>query len=233
MDRSEKVQSEELEQALADGQALSGRRAGALDALVALAGVTLVVMLLGGGLGVAYAAGDALPGDPLYAAKRGLELLQLALTSSPGHRANLRARFAGERLQEAETLLAAGREAEVDSLLSEYQSELAAMIDLAQQATDVEHVQGLQRALAAQEQALARFLERSNGTGEQAVGAAIEEARHSQAVLESLLEGGSPSDLAPGQQGRGTETPDDGNGQGHGQGQGGGRWRRTPTPTAP
>ncbi len=201
----------------------------------ALAGLVLIGTLLGGGLGVAHAAADALPGEPLYGTKRGLEQLQLALTSATDSQASLRVRFASERLQEAEALLSAGREAEVNSLLAEYQSEISAVVGLAQQSSDAGRVHGLQQALAAQEQALTRFLERSNGVGEQAAGAAIEEARHSQAVLQTLLEGGSPSDQAPGQLRRGTETPDAGagQGQGRGQGQGGGRGHRIPTPAAP
>ena len=199
----------------------------------ALASLVLALTLLGGGLGVAHAAADALPGEALYGAKRGLEQLQLALTSAAWRQASLHARFASERLEEAEALLAAGREAEVNGLLAEYQSEIGTVIVLAQQSSDAGRVQGLQQALAAQEQALTRLLDRSNGEGEQAAGAAIEEARHSQAVLEALLEGGNPSELAPGQQGRGTDTPTAEAGHGRGQGQGGGRGHRTPTPAAP
>ena len=286
MDRTDRVQSEQFEQALADALPRQGPGGRGLDPLVelavevrealtppapsvafaaharthlvhrlarptaaavrraarplpaprriwqpALAGLILVVTLLGGGLGVAYAAADALPGEALYGAKRGLEQLQLALTSNPGSQASLRAGFASERLQEAEALLAAGREAEADGLLGEYQSEIGEMISLAQQSFDAERVQGLQQALSAQEEALRRFLAQTGDAGQQAAGAAIEEARHSQAVLEALLEGGSPSDLAPGQLRRGTETPDAGNGRG--QEQGGGRRRRTPTPESP
>ena len=288
MDRTEKVQSEQLEQALAGALPRQGQGGRGLDPLVelavevrealmppapsaafatgakthlanrlarparpavrraarplpaprriwqpALAGLILVVTLLGGGLGVAYAAADALPGEALYGAKRGLEQLQLALTSTPGSQASLRARFASERLQEAEALLAAGRETEANGLLTEYQSEITEMIGLAQQSSDAERVQGLQQALAAQQQALTRFLERSSDAGQQAVGDAIEEARHSQAVLETLLQGGSPSDLAPGQLRRSTETSDPGNGHGRGHDQGGGRRQRTPTPEIP
>ncbi len=199
----------------------------------ALAGLIALALLLGGSLGVAYAAGDALPGDVLYGAKRGLERLQLVLTSSPDSQASLRARFASERLREAEAVLATGRESEANGLLAEYESEIAIAVGLLSQSSDPERVHGLQQALAAQQQALNRFLERSSGAGGQAAGeAAMEEARHSQAVLETLLQGGNPSDQAPGQLRR-TESPAPGNDRGRGQGQGGGRWRRTPTPEAP
>jgi hypothetical protein len=201
----------------------------------ALAGLIVIIALLGGGLGVTYAAADSLPGDPLYGAKRGLERLQLALTSTPAGLASLRARLATERLEEAEALVEAGRQAEANDLLGEYQAEITEMVGLVQHSSDSERVQGLQQALAAQQEVLVRLLERSGESADTAAGAAIEEARHSQAVLELLLEGGSPSDLAPGQQDRGT--PDSevgpGRGQGQGQGQGGGRWHRTPTPTVP
>lgn len=67
------------------------------------AGVALLLLaFLFGGVGVASA--HALPGEPLYPVKRGLEQAQLALAPHEEARAGLRLGFAQERLRELQEL---------------------------------------------------------------------------------------------------------------------------------
>jgi hypothetical protein len=73
--------------------------------LAALA-VTIVCTL---GTTTAYASGGALPGDPLYAVKRGVEQARLILSASPAGDVALLAQFADRRVGEIERLAALGR----------------------------------------------------------------------------------------------------------------------------
>jgi hypothetical protein len=69
--------------------------------LVGAAGVALV----GGATAAVAASGDALPGQPLYAAKRGVEQVQLALTFETVARGERLLELADVRVEEAEQLL--------------------------------------------------------------------------------------------------------------------------------
>ncbi len=75
---------------------------------VAYAGA-LAVALVAGGITVAAASGDSLPGDPLYGVKLTVEQTQLATTFDSASRARLQLQFADVRLAEAQRLFALGR----------------------------------------------------------------------------------------------------------------------------
>jgi hypothetical protein len=79
--------------------------------LPGLASMALVLFLLLAAF--LYLPQRALPGDPLYGAKRATENVRLALTGSTSGRQRLEAQFRRERLREIESLLALGREADV------------------------------------------------------------------------------------------------------------------------
>ncbi|HVW66275.1 MAG TPA: DUF5667 domain-containing protein [Candidatus Peribacteraceae bacterium] len=69
-----------------------------------------VVVLIGAGSGISYAAESALPGDPLYGVKVHVnEAVQAGLAFSPAAKARVNAQIADERLHEAEQLAARGR----------------------------------------------------------------------------------------------------------------------------
>lgn len=75
---------------------------------VAYAGA-LAVALMAGGITVAAASGDSLPGDPLYGVKLTVEQTQLATTFDSASKARLQLQFADVRLAEAQRLFAVGR----------------------------------------------------------------------------------------------------------------------------
>jgi Domain of unknown function (DUF5667) len=89
-------------------------------ALPTLLGAALVAALALGSLGVAQASAAALPGDRLYSVKRGFEELRLALTLDPLSDADLLGEFADERLNEIESLAAAGRMDDLGTALDGY-----------------------------------------------------------------------------------------------------------------
>lgn len=69
-------------------------------------GSLVLAMLGGGGVGVAYAADGASPGEALYSVDQALESAQMGLTIDEASRAELALAFAQERVTEAETLTA-------------------------------------------------------------------------------------------------------------------------------
>ncbi len=106
------------------------------------AGATAVLALLfGGSLGTVNAAGNSLPGDPLYGLKLVTEQVQLRLASLQD-RAVLHTEFAGRRLAEASALQLAGptdpaRSANVKVAVNAFKQEIAsANLDLQQLAAN-------------------------------------------------------------------------------------------------
>jgi hypothetical protein len=113
-----------------------------------------------------FASGSAMPGDPLYPLKRGIERVRLAAALSPGADAQTRTSIADVRLEELEGLLQAGEFGRVPEALVALQQ---AVID-AQQAVaaarsrgaDSTEIAALESRLAGlkrvQEQAIAKAL---------------------------------------------------------------------------
>ncbi|HSS67048.1 MAG TPA: DUF5667 domain-containing protein [Nocardioidaceae bacterium] len=94
-----------------------------------IATATLVVCATAGG--VAAASQSALPGDPLYQVKRGLEWMQVATAGSDQNRGDVLLDQASERLSEAEQLAASRPDdPRTSSLISD------TLDDFEQQATD-------------------------------------------------------------------------------------------------
>jgi uncharacterized protein DUF5667 len=93
------------------------RRLAATGAIAA--GLTL------GGLTAAGASGSALPGDPLYAVKIGLENVQLTTTVDSAAHARLELRFADARLAEAQALFQRGRVQDGVQLIGRYDAAVA------------------------------------------------------------------------------------------------------------
>ncbi len=71
---------------------------------------SILLFFIVSGSGISYAAGNALPGDLLYAIKIGFnESIQVALATSPEEKATLAVSFADQRLEEAGKLAALGK----------------------------------------------------------------------------------------------------------------------------
>ena len=81
----------------------------ALRPALVLVGALLVILVVASGAGAAYAASDALPGDPLYGLKRGLEEANLGLTFSTEGDLDRLSGYANLRLDEIDLLLEANR----------------------------------------------------------------------------------------------------------------------------
>ena len=94
----------------------AGRRRWALSA--AAIALALAIVLSGTG----YAAAQSLPGDPLYAVKRGYEQFRLSLMADPQRQAAYQEQLAARRCTEAQQLLRLGRqgaEVELDGVLEQ------------------------------------------------------------------------------------------------------------------
>jgi hypothetical protein len=91
-----------IRSAMSSRKAAAARRGGyKAKAMIAVA-ATLGVLIFGSGL--TFASQGAVPGDPLYGAKRAIEDVRLLLTPHSGE-AGLHLAFARERLSEVETLI--------------------------------------------------------------------------------------------------------------------------------
>jgi len=166
----------------------------------AVASVLLAFAL--GTAGVAHAAQEALPGDALYSVKRGIETALWSFTGEPEAQVELLSSFAAERVQEVEALAEAGNDALVAQTLEAYQQTLQQL-----QTTAGKLAPGVRAAALAQAEAQVQqhviVLERVKAQvpeqAQAAIERALERSSHSREVLEQLEQGGSPSDLAPGQ----------------------------------
>ncbi|MEX2029989.1 MAG: DUF5667 domain-containing protein [Anaerolineales bacterium] len=118
-------------------------------------GALLVVALSLGSLGVARASASALPGDGLYAIKRGLEEVRLGLNLDPASDASLLAGYVDERLREIELLAAQGRTEDLLLGLEGYTAaveRLAAAVEVPSARGDDEVLDRLTRHIAVLEQ---------------------------------------------------------------------------------
>jgi hypothetical protein len=88
--------------------------------------ILIIIILVGTGGGVAYAADNAKPGDFLYQMDKGIEQLRIELENDIQDLVRLRVQFANERLDEATQLLAAGDTDEIIQVIQDYKELMAA-----------------------------------------------------------------------------------------------------------
>jgi DNA-binding response OmpR family regulator len=81
------------------------------------------VLALLAATGMASASGSALPGDALYPVKTCMEGIRLALTFGDTRQAQLHLEFAGERLEEAASLLLQGRPEGIPDTMAAFEAE--------------------------------------------------------------------------------------------------------------
>ncbi len=170
---------------------------------LAFLSLTLILIMLISGIGVTSASASALPGDSLYAVKRGVEELQLLFTIRPSKDAELLMKFSAERLQELEELLKLDSSQDLDLALQEYEGMLSRLLEVAQVegiAEDTELLEVINRGISNHEEVLQRVLESAPLSAQKGLENAIQNSSHGKDVIQTIQEGGSPSDLAPGQE---------------------------------
>jgi hypothetical protein len=170
---------------------------------LAILSLALVLMMLVSGIGVASASADALPGDALYSVKRGVEEVRLLLTIHPTKDAELLIAFTTERLQEIEDLVQSDPTQDLGSALQEYESMLSRLLETAQEENvweDSETIELIHNGISHNQEVLQRVLEKAPASAHEGLENAIENSNHGKSVIQTIQEGGSPSDLAPGQQ---------------------------------
>jgi hypothetical protein len=90
----------------------------------------IMIILIGTGGGVAYAADTAKPGDFLYAVDKGIEKIRIQLATDKQSIVRLRLQFADERLEEATQLVEAGDIESVAIVIEEYKELMVAATPL-------------------------------------------------------------------------------------------------------
>jgi len=177
----------------------------------ALLSMVLVLGLLLSGIGATTASASALPGDALYGLKRGIEETQLVFTFNASGDAELLLQFTEERLQEAESLADANRDANIPEALEGYAILLERLIDLADTdeiAGDTETLDKIQSGLVHHQEILQRVYDKAPPQARKGLENAMERSSHGKSVIEKLKESGKPSDRAPGQDKKDENQPD-------------------------
>ena len=166
-----------------------------------LASVALVITLLASGVGVVGASASSLPGDTLYGVKLAREQLALTFSLTPGGDQALLTRYAEERLEEADALLAQDRLDDLPTALEGFESAVGRLESLGDQNDELEpgSLEHLQNRLDNHIQVLQAVIEKAPEQAREALQNALEKSSHSRDVLENVRGEGHPSDNAPGQ----------------------------------
>ena len=125
-----------------------------------VAAITIVMALVAGTGGVAYAADRAVPGDPLYGLDQAVESVRLNLTSDPLATSGLLLAFAEERLLEAGELSGKGNENRRQVALDHYEetvSSLARSLALVEDVDEATLTARLDEAFTTHENELTRI----------------------------------------------------------------------------
>jgi hypothetical protein len=181
-------------------QVVPARRWRPAQAIISL---VLAISVLAMGTGVVQAASGALPGDPLYGIKRGIERARLVVSWSASGHAVLLAQHANERLAEVEELLETKRYDDIGLALDGLDDSLSGISNLSDEdegVIDPDLMAHILDRLAHHQEVLQRVREQVPDNAKAAIERALERSSHSMEVILQLSQGGSPSDLAPGQQ---------------------------------
>jgi hypothetical protein len=184
------------------------RLLGIMRPAFAYASLLVAFVLMVSGIGVASASASALPGDLLYGVKLGIEETRLAFSQNPVTDAELLIEFADTRLDEVIVLTEAKRASDVEEALAGYEDIISRIIDLSGEGEldnetetlekihfGLDHHQDILRSI------LVRTLDKASLSANTIKGLqnAIEKSGHGKDMIEYIQNGGSPSDLAPGQ----------------------------------
>ncbi len=201
------------------------------------AGIFLAISLLIGGVGVAYASDDALPGDNLYGVKRGLERAALVVSLSATGDAELLLNHANRRIAEVEELVQRGRGSDIGPALEGYEHAIQKGLEIA-----AEHggtLGDFETALGKHEQVLSDIMADVPEKAVPGLTRALENSRNGKEKVEQIRAGQFPSELPQGQLKKtpdpleeSTDLPPGQQDKGHGQGndQAPGQLKKTQTP---
>lgn len=128
------------------------------------------------GGGIAWAAGDSLPGDVLYPAKLTIENVQLALASTPQARINLNLQFGEERVAEILALVEAGSPV-AEPVVTRMEQQFQYALEEAIRVPDSEKA-GLLEHIAQRMQIQAQVLERVRAGAPEQAQAGLQRAQH-------------------------------------------------------
>jgi len=179
----------------------------------AIAGLALA-LLMTFGTGVAYAAESTLPGDSLYAVKRGLEEVRLALSGTVEGDAALTASFADRRLAEIESLTARGRWRDVDQALQAYQTHIDDLVRLEALASDPAEAAFVEARLSHHLEVLERVRGSAPESAQPALLQALERTGRGRQEVESRQDDKKkPDRTPPGQEKKSTDSPGNSGGE--------------------
>ncbi len=196
----------------AAGPIARGRAAGRWFRL-ATALAAALGLALAGVTGVAFAADAARPGDALYPLDRGIERLQLLLSTDPQQRAALLLGMADERLQEVESLASQGDQQHMDEALESYEEIVATVSEMVGSDKGAGHqdlVDRLDEKLSAHEERLQTIREGAPEPAQPGLDRAIDAARrgHQGRPAPDPTGEATPTDDQPGNgRGRPEKTP--------------------------
>jgi hypothetical protein len=183
-------------------------RLGFLRPKLAYISLIIALALLISGLGVASASASALPGDLLYNVKLGIEETRLFISQDPTSDADLLIHFADTRLDEVLALADTSRDDDVALALAGYEDIVSKLIDLTEDEKltgEDETLNKIHYGLDHHQEVLQGILQRAlekatlSGNTLRGLQNAIQKSGHGKEIIEYKQNGGSPSDLAPGQ----------------------------------
>jgi tetratricopeptide (TPR) repeat protein len=162
-----------------------------------LASLLIAITLLAGSFGVAYASGEALPGDTLYGVKRGLERVSLAFSTSAAGDSRLLLQHAESRLAEVQQLIELKRQEHLGAALSAYEDTVAQALENA--GSNLEALGDLDDALEKHQQVLQEVMENAPEQALPGLSRALEHSQQGKKIVDQILQGADPSEIAPGQ----------------------------------
>lgn len=160
----------------------------------AIAAILLLILFtFGGGVLVAHAADGAVPGDALYPVDLAAEQVQLALTASLEQKAELRAQFAQERVQEIQTLLQEGKVDQIPAALQNLETQLAATAQLTaqmEQKGDTQAARRVAQMVAQSTAALQQVMQHAPAQAQGALQQALSQTAQAQERVDQIVRQG-------------------------------------------
>lgn len=169
--------------------------------------IAIAILILSNNV-IAQEESKALPDDPLYQAKRKMETAQLNAKVDPLEKANLRTKYAQERLVEVKAMISKGKPEFVGELVKDYEKAIAGVMEEINRALgygrDVSGaLKAVERATKKHTEVLTKLLGKVPEEAKSAITHAIEVSKHGRNraldVLKKIQKGelpvGKPEDV--------------------------------------